>query len=272
LDRDALFTWSDGTYGGSRASFRRENIGFAGGKMTITAETDCANISPPRRCYPARQSYAAALSPNRQGTVPEMDIWSGELRSRYNNYRYGWYEFKASAPRANGARGFIAEMNVMRDPRNVQWAQLGFNLGLGTPNQVTGVIVNAAGVSDWGQTGGVLSGFEGAPDFSNQQEHVYALAWTPNDVHWFVDGALVLATGADGPVAIPSHSGKIKLAFWVLGDEMAQLPLHATFDYVRFYRYDGEPTYPCAPTPTCLPAPDKTSSAQNNPDEVDYGL
>ena len=47
-------------------------------------------------------------------------------------------------------------------------------------------------------------------------------------------------------------------------------PFHASYGYFHFYKADSE-TYPCTPTPACLPAADKTKSAQNTPKEVNYG-
>ena len=50
-----------------------------------------------------------------------------------------------------------------------------------------------------------------------------------------------------------------------------QYPFSAKYDWFRFYKLDSETTYPCSPTPACLPAEDKTKSSQNNPKEQAYG-
>ena len=52
-------------------------------------------------------------------------------------------------------------------------------------------------------------------------------------------------------------------------------PFVATYDYFRFYKWNQETTYPCSPTPTCLPATDYqvkgvTEGSQNNPNETGY--
>lgn len=48
-------------------------------------------------------------------------------------------------------------------------------------------------------------------------------------------------------------------------------PLHASYDYFHFYKWNQEAKYPCDPLPACLDAADKTKSAQNNLNEVNYG-
>jgi hypothetical protein len=84
-----------------------------------------------------------------------------------------------------------------------------------------------------------------------------------------------MGSGAD---PIPTLSAKIMMNLWVFsgaafGEGMNnKFPFHATYDYFRFYKLDSEMTYPCANPPTCLPADDKTVSAQNNPSEMNYGM
>jgi hypothetical protein len=43
-------------------------------------------------------------------------------------------------------------------------------------------------------------------------------------------------------------------------------PMHAEYDYVRFYKWDSDTTYPCAPTPACISHVDNVNS-KNNPDD-----
>jgi len=45
-----------------------------------------------------------------------------------------------------------------------------------------------------------------------------------------------------------------------------EYPFAAEYDWFRFYKLDTETTYPCAPTPRCLPAADLDQS-KNNPQD-----
>jgi hypothetical protein len=44
--------------------------------------------------------------------------------------------------------------------------------------------------------------------------------------------------------------------------------MFAEYDWFRFYKSNGENTYPCSPTPTCLPNEDLLRSKNNPTDGV----
>jgi hypothetical protein len=287
LDKDSIFTWSDGSQADGQTGFRKEQISFANGKMLITAEAPagCAAKTTNAICIPPRMSYAEALSPNAQASVGSMGVWSGQVRSRYDNYRYGRYEVKYGAPVANPGQeatddmsgNFLSSMFVYRAPRNVQWAEINFELSPWHHDQVSGNLVSATGAV--GYPGGNASPFSSTPGgaYAITQEHVYAFNWTPTRIEWFLDGVSIHQFDGSGPAPIPSVSAKIMMDLWVFsgntfGDGVNnKFPFTASYDYFRFYKLDTETTYPCAPVPACLPAADKTKSAQNNPSEVNYG-
>lgn len=284
LDADPIMTWSDGAPSEGQTGFRKENISFADGAMIITATSDCPASSSNSMCYPARSSYAAALSPNTVANVPAHGVWSGELRSRFNNYRFGRYEAKIKAPIANPgsqsngamAGSYFAGLFVFRTPRNLFWNEIDLLVGAQNPAHVTTDVVNAMNVSTYPAGNTSSSDVPPGGAFAVYEEHVYAFNWTPAEIVWFVDGQQVRSY--DGAtVDIPTKAAKIMLNLWVfagsfLGDPgLNEYPFSMTVDYLRFYQLNTEGTYPCFNPPSCLPAEDKLASSQNNPDEVNYG-
>jgi len=287
LDKDPVMTWSDGAPESGQTGFRKEQLTFAGGKMLITAQPadGCASKTTNPGCVPPRPSFGEAKDPNAQAQVEAMGVWSGELRSKYNNYRYGRYEAKFSAPLANPAQatmsnasGFLATMFLFRTPKNVQWNEIDVELEPNIFNAYQGNVVNAA------KAGGYPAGNAhaimplGPTGYHIAQEHIYAFNWTPTKVEWFLDGQSIESFAGTAADPIPTMSGKIMMNLWIFsGDHfgpsaMNQYPIHSTYDYFRFYKFDTEAKYPCTPLPGCLDPADKTKSSQNNPTEMNYGL
>jgi hypothetical protein len=285
LDTDPIFTWSDGSVNSSQTSFRRQQISFEDGKMLITAESPagCPVTDSNPGCIPTRKSHAEALSPATDADVPATGVWSGELRTRYNNYRYGRYEVQFSAPLANprqttmdNAAGFMATLFVFRSPRNVQWNEIDLELVPNTHDHVQGNVVNAVGQTYYPAANAHPIAPAGPPGYDITQTHLYAFTWTPSKIEWFLDGQLLDSFAGSANDPIPTLSAKIMMNLWVFADttfgppSANEYPMRATYDFFRFYKLVGE-TYPCVNTPACLPAADKTQSAQNNPSEADYG-
>ncbi len=288
LDKDPVMTWSDGSPADGQTGFRKDQIGFAGGKMTITAEAPagCAAKTTNAGCIAPRTSYGEALSPATQNNVGAMGVWSGELRSRYNNYRYGRYEVKFAAPSANPAQegtdnmsgNYLSTMFVFRTPKNVKWNEIDVELEPWKHNRVAGNVVNATGATGYPAGNAFAWDVAGAGNYTITQEHVYAFNWTPTKIEWFVDGTSIKDFAGSASDPIPTLSAKIMMNLWVFsGNTFGEgvnnkFPFKSSYDYFHFYKLDTETTYPCSPVPTCLPADDKTKSAQNNPTEMMYGM
>jgi Glycosyl hydrolases family 16 len=288
LDTDPIFTWSDGSPADGQTGFRKENIGFAGGKMTLTAESMCPAKTTNSGCYPPRPMvYGEALAPGASASIPAMGVWSGELRSKYNNYRYGRYEAKFAAPIANpGQEGtdnmsgnYLSTLFIFRTPKNTVWNEIDVELEPWKHNQLSGNVLNIAGKTGYpGSPNANEFSVAGPANYAISQEHVYAFNWTPTKIEWFIDGTSVQSyTGTKPTVPIPALSSKIMMNLWIFsgntfGDGANnKYPFKATYDYFRFYKLDTETKYPCTPVPGCLDAADKTVSSQNNPTEKNYG-
>ena len=282
LDADPIFTWSDGRPAEGQSAFRKENFAFADGKLILRTTSACTNNV---NCYPAgRQSYAEALSPNTTATLPGNGNWSAELRSKYNNYRYGRYEVKLKAPIANPgfendtamSGSYFATMFIFRSPRNVQWNEIDITAEAYQPTKISTNVLNAAMAN--GYPGGAEAEVNGPANFVIHQEHVYAFTWTPTLIEWFVDGKSIRTYDGSGTTKIPTLSAKIMLNLWVFASSQPfgnpannKYAFQSEYDYFRFYKLDTETKYPCANPPACLDPADKTTSAQNNPSEVNYG-
>jgi Glycosyl hydrolases family 16 len=290
LNTDPIWTWSDGSPQDGQTRFREDAIQFEDGYLTITADVPmgCAPKTTNAACVPNYSSHGEAFDPNESKAIVPMGVWSGELRTKYNNYRYGRYETKLAAPTANPAMpdavessaagesgNFLSTLFVFRTPKNVDWNEIDIELEPWGTTSIYGNVVNAKGKT--GYPGGAEWNVLGPQGFKIYDEHVYAFEWTPTKVEWFVDGEPVHEFTGTEAVAIPTLSAKVMMNLWIFGANHFgnaannKYPFTAKYDWFRFYKLDTETTYPCSPTPSCLPDVDRTKSSQNNPKEVMYG-
>jgi Glycosyl hydrolases family 16 len=301
LDNDPVWTWSDGSPADGQTRFRKEQISFAGGKMMIKAESPCAASLNNPNCIAKGSvtvaspegalSYAEPTKPQTTGTIGAMGVWSGEFRTKYNNYRYGYYEARFKAPTANAkalagtaadnniAGDYLSTLFVFRSPKWQEWNEIDIELEPNHNYELAGNCVNALGAT--GYPAGNAAAFvttTGLPTgFKIRDTHTYAFEWTPTKVVYYVDGVMSRTFTGAANVPIPPKSAKIMMNLWVFsggafGDGSSNtFPFQSEYEYFRFYKANtGEPTYPCSPTPSCLPADDK-DSAQNNGLEKNYG-
>lgn len=282
---DPNWAWSDGNVPGGSVRFVQSQITFADGNLLLMANTRPAGTNPPALSY-AQNSSAEAPAPQ----------ISGEMRTTYNNYRYGWYEARYKPP-ADMTGNFISTFFIFRTPQKQDWREIDVELTpsgagspgpgavgtnvyfYGTPAMPNGNLgYNANGTHNDGNEMVSLAGLN--PPITNNQAdfHVYAFEWQPTFIKWYVDGQLVRTKMATAAVPIPNQSAKIFANLWIFGSDNAfggdtpennVYPLTATYDYIRFYKLDDtatEPTYPCSPTPTCVLRADNLES-KNNPDD-----
>ena len=257
LDADPIWTYSDGFSDQAQARFIKSAISFANGSAQITMDRP-AGGAPPGPTY-AESTQAAFPAP--VNTNPALT--SGELRTKYNNFKYGYYEFRIKPP-VNTTGNFIAAAFVFRTPKWQDWRELDIELQAANKSRVvpTNVIV---GQNQGGWNPGISDALDVSVSFDTQADfHTYGFDWQPTVVHFYIDRATnpnpvrTYSTGAKLP--IPNKSAKIMLNFWLFtsnalgGGSPAnnQYPMTMQVDYVRFYKSDQEPFYPCTPTPACL--------------------
>lgn len=83
LDKDPIWTWSDGGLSEGAVRFVKDAISFDGGMMKLTVSKSSVAGS---------DSYAEPVANAPKGFVPLKPLRSGEVRTRFNNFRYGRYE------------------------------------------------------------------------------------------------------------------------------------------------------------------------------------
>jgi beta-glucanase (GH16 family) len=271
LDHDPVWTWSDGglTEGGVR--FVKDALAFRDGKLVITARNEAA---------PGSTSFAEAPLQASAGFVAAKALKSGELRTRFNNFRYGRYEARLEPPTSAG--NFIATMFVLRTPKFQEWREIDIEVTADRPGGVMTNLIFANNVFSWNASiEDSVDGFPSGPGarplppgFANQpQLHTYAFEWIPGRITWLVDDVPVRVT-VPGKLPVPERSAKILMNLWVFaiaggfgGDPTRNTyPLSSEYDWFRFYKWNGDDRYPCAAPPACLP-PEDLDRSKNNPDD-----
>lgn len=285
LDNDPNFTWSDGWNDASQNRFVESQITFSNGNLVVTADTRPNNVVPP----------SSSFAENRTG-IALQPLSSGEFRTKYNNYRYGWYEARYKPPTTPSAApgNYISSFFVFRTPRDIDWKEIDIEEtppGNGSPGPgamgTNAYYRNNNGNDDYSPNRAAPNEMVALPGGTNVESdfHVYAFEWQPTFIKWYFDGNLVRTytppmTGVNGdmmPNAIspPDEATKIMMNLWIFGVDNAfggntfeqnVYPMSAMYDYVRFYKWDMDMDYPCSPTPSCIKASDCINS-KNNPDD-----
>lgn len=271
LDHDPNWTYGDGALYEGMTRMVKENISFTNGSMVLEI-TDTAQ--------PGAYSFSAA------DNVAAKPLSSGELRTIYNNFRYGRYEARMKAPSTGS--NYIFTLFAYRTPAYLLWREIDIEVQASPQNTfITNLITAEAGTRKWSPTiedsttsypygngSPIPAGFDTRGDY-----HVYAFEWLPTEIRWYIDGALI-RTKQDGAgknsLPIPKVSTKIVMNLWVFagkdlggGDPaLNKFPIAGQYDWFRFYKWDQETTYPCRATPGCLPAADLELSKNNAADAL----
>jgi endo-1,3-1,4-beta-glycanase ExoK len=270
LNKDPLWTWGDGTILDGQARFVEENITFADGKMKITI---------------SKGDTPSGFSVVKNGVVPARTLKSGEMRSKYNMFRYGRYEASMKAPLVDG--NFILSMFSFRTPHYQEWREIDFELLASLPKSLSTNLIIGQNMDSWAATAEEPASafpFGAQPAMAlpagygpREAFHTYAFEALPDHVTFFVDG-VPIRTKQNGVGAnkliVPERSMKVMFNHWVFngtafgGDPATNVyPFTGEYDWFRFYKWDNDDRYPCEPVPACLDATDKDLSA-NNPKET----
>jgi len=265
LDSDAIWTWSDGGLSEGQVRFVKEQIQFRDGKMTITAQ--------PNPGLDAQSCSAAEV-----GKVDPKPLVSGEIRTRHNLFRYGRYEVRMKAPEVqpgdpstNG--NFVSTMFVYRDAKFNHWREIDIEVTGDSSHSVTTNMLSADHTDQWSTR---IASAKGLRVNHNARAgfNTYAFEWLPDSVAWFVNGVMVRKEHGGHNPPIPDLSAKIMMNLWIFGPlanfggkaiRNNRYPMTAEYDWFRFYKWDGEKTYPCpGMSDSCLTSDDKYLS-KNNP-------
>jgi len=264
LDSDPIWTWSDGGLEEGQVRFTKEQIKFEGGKMKIVAQP-----TPGTATQPCSHAEVATVDPK--------PLVSGELRTRRNMFRYGRYEVRMKAPEVQPGNpdingNFIAAMFVYKDARFREWREIDFELTGESPTSITTNVLNADNMKRW--KAGIALPQTVSVANSRSDFHTYAFEWLPDRITWLIDGKKVREyTG--GSVPVPDKAGKIVMNLWVFREDWAtafggsqfdnnQYPLVAEYEYVKFYKWNGDTSYPCPGLGTsCLTDNDRYLDGNN---------
>jgi len=264
LDNDPIWTWSDGGLYEGDVRFVKEQISFEDGKMKITAA-------------PNPGIATQACSHAEVGTVAHKPLVSGEFRSRRNIFRYGRYEVRMKAPEVQPGNAdidgnFIATMFIFRDAKFRHWREIDIEVTGDRPNSVTTNVLRADN-TEWWRPSIAASSESHVRGNARAQFHTYGFEWLPDRVTWYIDGKAVRSHYGGHP-PIPDKSAKIMMNLWIFGPKANfggkhihnnRYPMTSEYDWFRFYKWDGEETYPCAGfSPSCLSS-DDTYLDGNNP-------
>jgi hypothetical protein len=129
---DSIWTYSDGALFEGQVRHSAEGLSFADGKMHITISEDPSPVS---------WSWAA------NSYIPARSLRSGELRTKYNNFRYGRYEVRMRAPDHIG--NFIATMFTFRTPGFQQWREIDVEVLGNLPNGLLTNLIVADDTTLW---------------------------------------------------------------------------------------------------------------------------
>jgi hypothetical protein len=265
LNTDPIWTWSDGGFQTHR--FTHDAIGFTPGAMTITLD----ETAQPESC-----------SHSNYGIVPARTRTSGELRSRYNTFRYGRYETRIKAPsvQPNDATvngNYIASLFTFRQPACQEWREIDLEVtGDGPGYLVTNVILatGSCAVSE------MREDFELTVDFRTDYQTL-GFEWLPGSVRYYRidDQGMEITLRQVTDASVPDLPTKIMANLWVFNDTYAfggpdgdnnQYPLVSEYDFIRFYKWDGDMEYPCPDMgASCLPATDTDLAGNNGCDGID---
>jgi len=264
LVNDPIWTYSDGHPDGP-VRFVKEGVGFdtANGYMTLTmTDTPVAGS----------HSYAE------EEDVDTRAYSSGEMRTKYNNYRYGRYEVRFKSPSVQAGDtaingGYVATMFVFRNPKFTQWREIDIEQIGDSPTVVGTNLINGDGQAAWADFFADTGGGPHPITFNAREDfHTYAFEWTSESVTWYADGTQIRQQVGAAKVAIPEMSTKIMMNLWwgSFGGSGAnnQYPLVTQYDWIRFYKWDMEDTYPM--DPAMLPQTDLDGAKNNTEDGITY--
>ncbi|CAE8734994.1 unnamed protein product [Polarella glacialis] len=239
LDTDPIWTWSDGGLSEGQVRFAKVAIALAIKRSTVQEQIRFENGNMKIVAEPISSS------------IHTQSVQPGN-------------------PNIDG--NFVATMFVYKDAKFNHWREIDFEVTGDSAHSVTTNMLSADHTSAWKagiqQTEEIYTPGNVRKDF-----HVHAFEWLPDKITWYIDGQKVREQHP-GSLHIPDMAGKIMMNLWIFGDgayfggkqiHNNHYPLTSEYDWFRFYKWDGDTSYPCPGlTNSCLTADDRFM-ASNNP-------
>src|SRR5690606_19323954 len=173
---------------------------------------------------------------------------------------------------------YIATLFTFRTPKTLYWREIDIEVTGDTENVVTTNVIYGDNQAQWSEgiadaDAAVMEGVNSRTDF-----HDYAFEWLPTGITWYVDGEVIRTYGTNEKRPVPELSAKIMMNLWIFNDsagfggpeiENNQYPMRSEYEWFRFYKWNGDNSYPCAAMDeSCLSAGDKGSSSNNPCDGI----
>jgi beta-glucanase (GH16 family) len=268
LDRDPIWTWSDGGLIEGQIRFVKEAITFPDGKMRIETSNTL-------------QVHTETCSHAEVDEIKPKDMTSGEIRTRHNMFRYGRYEASIRAPKVHPGSSlingnYVATMFVFRDAKYKHWREIDVEVTGDSPDSITTNVLSADNTVKWSADIAESRSFKVGKNLRSDF-HTFAFEWLPDRISWYLDGKLIREKKG-GHVPIPDLSSKIMMNLWMFDHRALfggrhirnnRYPMHSEYDWFRFYKWDGDKKYPCPGFNTsCLTSDDLYLSGNNPCDGV----
>jgi beta-glucanase (GH16 family) len=204
--------------------------------------------------------------------VAKPTLSSGEIRTKYNMFRYGRYEFRVKPPdRRRGT--FLASAFIFRSPKWQDWREVDIELEEISGNVVQSNIIYGDNQPKYDPS---FADNEETPVAVDTQDgfHLFVIEWLPRQVSFYVDPERnpkpIRRYKPGMKLSIPDKPGKVMMNLWTWKQvDKNSYPMVYQIDYVRFYKADLEPgDYPCASVPDCLDPSDRDYSKNNERDGI----
>lgn len=268
LDDDPVWTWSDGGFESHR--FTRDGIGFEPGVMTITL---------------SETAQEESCSHSNYGIVPARTRTSGELRSRYNTFRYGRYEVSMKAPVVQPDDpvidgNYIASLFVYRQPSCQEWREIDLEITGDSANHLSTNLLYANQDCNWSADKEQVQAYDLLDMNFRTDFQTIGFEWLPTTVRFYtIDSTGTETTLRTLTDRVPELPGKIMANLWVFDESFAfggpegannMYPMQSTYDFIRFYKWNDDMDYPCpAMDAACLPTTDTDLAGNNGCDGID---
>jgi endo-1,3-1,4-beta-glycanase ExoK len=247
LQSDPIWTWSDGGLKEGQVRFVKEQIKFEDGKLKIEVARNHGSQQP---CSHAQSEL-----------VLPKPLVGGEIRTRYNMFRYGRYETRMKAPtvQPNNPQvdgNFVATMFVFRDASFKHWREIDLEVTGRGPGAISSNVISGEHASRWRAD---MEETDYPIDYNHMnvrsEFHDYAFEWLPGVVSWYVDGKKIREKHNDR-LPVPSLSAKIMMNLWIYRPvqpfvpfggkhlEADRFPMQSEYEWFRFYKWDGDKQYP----------------------------
>ena len=270
LNHDPIWTWSDGGFETHR--FRREALTFEPGKMVVTL---------------SETAQASSCSYANTGIAPDMTRTSGELRSKHNWFRYGRYEVRLKAPSVkpgdaeiNG--NYLTSLFTYRQPACQEWREIDLEVTGDAPGHLSTNLITSNHDCNFSADKEQPKAYDLDGRSFRTDFQTIGFEWLPGSIKFYYLGAgdaLMPLRTISGPL-VPALSAKIMANLWVFNNTFAfggpagannVYPMRAEYDFIRFYRWNGDTDYPCADMSTaCLKPEDVDLSGNNGCDGIGF--